>query len=183
MRRFGASWPVALNRNPCASQPGSWRRSSVSPHPGFWHPLCASDKSAGHSLVADKGSQTLSIVDAATGSQVGTVAENGNTGHEVAATPDGTRAFVPIYGSGGVGSKGTDGQLIRVVDLAKREVAGTIDFGRGIRPHCPVFGPDGLLYVTTELENSVTVIDPGFPGDPGKHPDRLPAVPHARDLA
>ena len=37
---------------------------------------------------------------------------------------------------------------------------GTIDFGRGIRPHRPVIGPDGLLYVTTELKNSVTVIDP-----------------------
>jgi YVTN family beta-propeller protein len=51
--------------------------------------------------------------------------------------------------------------LIRVIDLAKRAVVGTIDFGKGIRPHCPVFGPkNGLLYVTTELENSVTIIDP-----------------------
>ncbi|HEY5078764.1 MAG TPA: cytochrome D1 domain-containing protein [Opitutaceae bacterium] len=122
--------------------------------------LRAADASAGFLLVANKGNQTLSIVDGATGLQVGAVAENGNTGHEVAATPDGRRAFVPIYGSGGVGSKGTDGQLIRVIDLARREIVGTIDFGRGIRPHRPLFGPDGLLYVTTELENSVTVIDP-----------------------
>jgi YVTN family beta-propeller protein len=51
--------------------------------------------------------------------------------------------------------------LIRVIDLAKRTVVGTVDLGKGLRPHCAVIGPkNGLLYVTTELENSVTVIDP-----------------------
>jgi YVTN family beta-propeller protein len=127
---------------------------------GLAAPANAADSSAGFLLVANKGNGTLSIVDAGTGLQVGAVAENGTTGHEVAVTPDGKRAFVPIYGSGGVGTKGTDGQLIRVIDLGKREIVGTIDFGKGIRPHRPVLGPDGLLYVTTELENSVTVIDP-----------------------
>lgn len=117
--------------------------------------------SGGFLLVANKGSQSLSIVDAATGLQVAAVPEEGNTGHEVAASPDGRRAFVPIYGNSGVGKAGTDGSLIRVIDLQTRAIVGTIDFGKGIRPHRPVFGPkDGLLYVTTELEDSVTIIDP-----------------------
>jgi YVTN family beta-propeller protein len=82
------------------------------------------------------------------------------TGHEVAASPDGQRAFVPIYGNSGVGGRGTDGSLIRVIDLMKHTVVGTIDLGKGLRPHCAVMGPkDGLLYVTTELDDSVTVID------------------------
>jgi YVTN family beta-propeller protein len=116
---------------------------------------------AGFLLVANKGDQTLSIVDAVAGRQLATVPENGKTGHEVAASPDGKRAFVPIYGDSGVGRPGTDGQLIRVIDLPSRTVVGTIDFGKGVRPHCAVFGPkNGLLYVTTELENSVTIIDP-----------------------
>jgi YVTN family beta-propeller protein len=35
------------------------------------------------------------------------------------------------------------------------------DFGHGVRPHCILFGPtDGLLYVTTELEQAITIIDP-----------------------
>ena len=89
------------------------------------------------------------------------VPEDGVTGHEVAATSDGKLAFVPIYGNSGVGGVGTDGRLLRVIDLGKRQIAGTVDFGKGVRPHCAVMGPrNGLLYVTTELENSVTVIDP-----------------------
>ena len=68
---------------------------------------------------------------------------------------------MPIYGNAGVGGAGTDGHLLRVIDLATRRVVGTVDFGKGVRPHCAVFGPrNGLLYVTTELDNSVTVIDP-----------------------
>jgi len=112
-------------------------------------------------LVANKGDQTLSIVDVTAGRQLAAVAEDGKTGHEVAVSPDGRRAFVPIYGSSGVGQPGSDGQLIRVIDVPSRAIIGTIDFGKGVRPHKPVFGPrNGLLYVTTELEQAVAIIDP-----------------------
>jgi YVTN family beta-propeller protein len=48
-----------------------------------------------------------------------------------------------------------------VIDLAQRKVVGNLDFGRGVRPHCPQFGPkNGLLYVTTELDKTVSIIDP-----------------------
>ena len=112
-------------------------------------------------LVANKGDRTLGIVDPVAGRQIAVVPEDGVTGHEVAASSDGKLAFVPIYGNSGVGQPGTDGRLLRVIDLAKRQVAGTVDFGKGVRPHCAVMGPrNGLLYVTTELQNSVAVIDP-----------------------
>jgi YVTN family beta-propeller protein len=112
-------------------------------------------------LVANKGEQTLGIIDPDTCRQIATVPEEGVTGHEVAASPDGKRAFVPIYGNSGVGHPGTDGQLLRVIDLKERKIVGTVDFGKGVRPHCAVVGPkNGRLYITTELDNSVTVIDP-----------------------
>lgn len=121
----------------------------------------ANGASSGVLLVANKADRTLGIIDPQAGTQVATVAENGNTGHEVIASPDGRTAYVPIYGDSGVGKPGSDGANLVVIDIASRKVVGNIDFGHGVRPHCPMFGPkDGLLYVSTELDNSITLIDP-----------------------
>lgn len=112
-------------------------------------------------LVIEKGAQSLAIVDPAAGRVVASVAEHGVTGHEVAASPDGRLAYVPIYGDAGVGLPGSDGRTLVVIDLAAQKVSATMDFGHGVRPHFPTFGAkDGLLYVTAELDQSVTVIDP-----------------------
>lgn len=112
-------------------------------------------------LVINKGDQTLGVVDPLAEKQVATVAESGITGHEVIASPDGRTAYVPIYGNSGVGKPGTDGRNIDVIDIASRKVIGNIDFGHGVRPHCALIGPkDGMLYVTTELEKTISIIDP-----------------------
>lgn len=116
---------------------------------------------AGALLVMNKASRTLGIIDPATHTQVAEVPIDGVTGHEVAASPDGTRAYVPVFGNAGVGKPGTDGQTMAVVDLAARKVVRMVDFGRGLRPHQPVVNPaDRLLYVTAEVENAVAVVDP-----------------------
>ena len=112
-------------------------------------------------LVANKGDHTLGIIDPKAGSQLAAVPEDGITGHEVAASPDGKFAYVPIYGNSGVGKPGTDGKNIIVVDLATHKVTGNIEFTHGVRPHCPIFDRNsGMLYVTTELDQTITVIDP-----------------------
>jgi len=112
-------------------------------------------------LVDQKGDRSLAIVDPAAGKVVADVAENGITGHEVAGSPDGRLAFVPIYGNSGVGKPGTDGRNIVVVDVAAHKIVGNIAFDHGVRPHCAVFGPkDGMLYVSTELDHSITIINP-----------------------
>ncbi len=112
-------------------------------------------------LVANKGDRTLGIIDLDSGRQLAAIPEGGVTGHEVIASPDGRFAYVPIYGDSGVGKAGSDGSSLVVVDLAARKVIGHLAFGHGVRPHCPMFGPkNGLLYVTTELDNTVSVIDP-----------------------
>jgi YVTN family beta-propeller protein len=112
-------------------------------------------------LVANKGDQSLGLIDPVKNQQIAEVPEGGVTGHEVIASPDGRMAYVPIYGNSGVGKPGTNGQKMVAIDLDQRKVVGTLDFGHGVRPHCPLFGPkNGLLYVTTELDQTISVIDP-----------------------
>jgi YVTN family beta-propeller protein len=116
---------------------------------------------SGWLLVANKQDQSLGIIDPVSNRQIATVPVGGETGHEVAVPPNGLRAFVPIFGDSGVGKPGTDGSQIAVIDLATRRVERMFAFDRGVRPHHAVVNPsDGLLYVTTELEHSVSIVDP-----------------------
>lgn len=124
-------------------------------------PPSAPTPARGLLLVANKGDQTIGIIDPADGHEIATVKESGFTTHELIASPEGKTAFAPIYGDSGVGKPGTDGSTIDVIDLTTHRVVHTIDLGKPLRPHCALFGPkDGLLYITTELDDTVTVIDP-----------------------
>jgi YVTN family beta-propeller protein len=121
----------------------------------------ASAENTGYLLVANKGDHTVGLIDPATGKQVAVIDAGGITPHELIASPDGKFAFAPIYGNSGVGKPGTDGSRIAIVDLTTGKLAGGIDFAKGVRPHCPVFNlRTGMLYVTTELDQTITVIDP-----------------------
>ncbi len=112
-------------------------------------------------LVANQTDHTLSLIDPTAGKEIAAVPVGGVTGHEVAASPDGKLAFVPIYGDSGVGKPGTDGSSMAVIDLATRKVVASVDFGHGVRPHMPLYEPVSRnLYVTTELDKAVTVVDP-----------------------
>ena len=105
----------------------------------------------------------MSIVDPAAAKQVAVIDETvpGEWAHEVAASPDGRTVYLPIYGNSGVGHPGLDGDKMLIVDLSTRKIVDSVDFGRGVRPHCVVYEPkSNLLYVTTELAQSVTIVDP-----------------------
>jgi len=128
---------------------------------GIARPVSPQRSSNGFVLVANKGDNALGIIDPVAGQQLAEIPEGGVTGHEIAVSPDGSKAYVPVYGDSGVGMPGTDGSNLVVIDLATRKVIGNVDFGKGVRPHLPVFGPkNGLLYVSTELEHSLAIIDP-----------------------
>jgi DNA-binding beta-propeller fold protein YncE len=126
--------------------------------------LCLAIAASGQSLlVVNQGDTSLSIVDPTYAKQVAVIAEGIPTmhGHEVATSADGRTAYVPIYGNVGVGKPGLDGHEMLILDLPSRKIAGRIDFGHGVRPHLPVLDPArNLLYVTTELDQTVTIIDP-----------------------
>lgn len=112
-------------------------------------------------LAINEAESTLSIINPETGQELARIAEGGVAGHEVVASPDGTKAFVPIYSDSFAGRPGSNGSEIVVVDLASHKVIEHFDFGHGVRPHQPVLDPhNGMLYVTTELDHTVTIIDP-----------------------
>jgi DNA-binding beta-propeller fold protein YncE len=112
-------------------------------------------------LAANQEEASLSIIDPHSGAQLAKVVEGAITGHEVAASADGRVAYVPIYGNSSVGEPGSDGQELIAVDVASGKILNKLDFGHGVRPHCAVLNPhDGMLYITTEVEHTVTVVDP-----------------------
>jgi DNA-binding beta-propeller fold protein YncE len=116
---------------------------------------------AGVLLAANETEGTLSLIDPKAAVRLARIAEGGFAGHETAASPDGRFAFVPIYGDANAGTPGTDGREVVKIDLASKRVVGRFTFDHGVRPHAVVFDPhDDLLYVTTELDHAVSIIDP-----------------------
>jgi DNA-binding beta-propeller fold protein YncE len=114
-------------------------------------------------LVVNQGDADLSIVDPTAMKQVATIAEGvpKMVGHEVATSPDGHLAYVPLYGDAGVGRPGSDGNRILVVDLASKKIVNQLEFPHGVRPHCILYDrTTNLLYVTTELDKAIAIIDP-----------------------
>jgi DNA-binding beta-propeller fold protein YncE len=121
----------------------------------------ANAQSSGTLLVANQKDHTLSFIDAATAKETFALQEDRITGHEVATSPDGRTAYLPIYGDAGVGRPGTDGHEMLVIDVPSRKIIGTVDFGHGVRPHLPVYDTHrNVLYVSTELDQAITAIDP-----------------------
>lgn len=125
---------------------------------------------SGRILVVCKDEQTLDVIDLGSGETEARIPATAFTPHEVAATADGTRAYLPIYGDAWLGDPGTDGQTIDVIDLTGLRVADPIELDTPSRPHLPAVGPDGMLYVSTELDESVSIIDPAS----GMRVGRLP---------
>ena len=139
----------------------------------FWFPSalllasvapCVSGRAqtSGTLLAVNQNAVSLSLIDPETGKQTMLIHEDGRIkAHEVAVSPDGKLAYLPIYGSAAVGHPGTDGHEMLVVDLASGTIIHDVDFGHGVRPHKPVYDfRRNVLYVTTELDQTITAIDP-----------------------
>ena len=115
-------------------------------------------------VVVNQSDGTVSFVDPATLRVRAKVSEDlkgESHAHEAAVLKDGKTVVLPVYGDSGVGRPGVDGQDVLFVDLSTRSVAGVLNLGHGVRPHQAVVDPaSGLVYVTTELDRSVAIIDP-----------------------
>lgn len=114
----------------------------------------------GRLLVVCKDDNTLEVIDLETSKRAGAVIAAGLTPHEVVATGDGRLAYMPVYSDAPVGFPGSDGRRIDIVDLLTFRRVGEIHLAFPSRPHQSSLLSTGLLLVSTELDESVTVIDP-----------------------
>jgi YVTN family beta-propeller protein len=80
--------------------------------------------------------------------------------HDVAISPDHKTAYVPVYGDGVYGKNPHPGHTIAIIDLASRQVAGTIDVSPYQAPHGIQVDDAGRIYVTCDLSRKLLVIDP-----------------------
>ncbi len=110
-------------------------------------------------LVGNKGENTMSFVDLATGRELSR-GETGPMPHEIAISPDGRQAAVVAYG----------GRSIDIFDLATRARTRTIDISPNEGPHGIVWLRDGRIVATAERSQSVVVVDTG-------NGDALTAIP------
>ncbi len=100
-------------------------------------------------LVGNKGEDTVSFIDLATGKELGR-SPTGRMPHEIAVSPDGKQAAVVAYG----------GTTIDLFDVATRAKLKTIDLTPNEGPHGIAWLKDGRIVVTTERSQSVAVVDP-----------------------
>jgi len=122
--------------------------------------LCGASAFAqtGTLVVVNQKQHAVDLVDPVSGKLL-TAVTVGVNGHEIVLSRNGRLAYVPIYSDTGVGKPGTNGQVIDVIDLKQAKLERTIDLGHPVRPHKPLFGPDGMLYVTAELDKAVDIVD------------------------
>ncbi|HWL61178.1 MAG TPA: hypothetical protein VNQ32_00085 [Steroidobacteraceae bacterium] len=130
----------------------------------LWLSACAAKPetpAAGRALIAvvSKGLPGVTIYDAATDRQI-CQAKMEVAPHEAAFSADGRTLYVPIYSSANIGQPGPDGHTINFMRTDDCSIAHALDTGGTRRPHYAETGPDGLLYVTAEQQQSILVVDP-----------------------
>ncbi|MDT9599263.1 YncE family protein [Sphingosinicella rhizophila] len=110
---------------------------------------CASAAAAAPTLlVGNKGEDTLSFIDLATGKELARPA-TGHMPHEIAVSADGRQAAVVAYG----------GSTIDIFDVASRTRLRTIDLSPSERPHGLIWLDDGRLLATAEKSQTLVVVD------------------------
>lgn len=108
-------------------------------------------------VVGNKGEDTVSFIDLATGKERARV-PTARMPHEVAISPDGRRAAVVAYG----------GNTIDLFDVATAKRLERIDLGTNRRPHGLVWLSDNRLIATCEGSDTLAVVLANAPGAPGR---------------
>jgi YVTN family beta-propeller protein len=118
-------------------------------HPTGTHGLLLIDKMGGHIRFFDPAKFTeRSSIAVAT------------RPHDFVLTADRKTAYVPLYGDGIFGRNPNPGHEVVIVDMESAKVVGTIDTSPYRAPHGIQIGPDGMVYVASDLDRKLLVLDP-----------------------
>src|SRR3974390_420751 len=113
-----------------------------------------------HGLVLiDKMGSQIRFVDPANFQELSSF-ETEKAPHDLAFSPDHKTVYIPIYGDGIYGRNPHPGHLIAIVDLASRQMTGTIDVSPYQAPHGIQTDQAGKLYVTCDLSRKLLVVNP-----------------------
>jgi YVTN family beta-propeller protein len=80
--------------------------------------------------------------------------------HDFVLSADHKTAYVPLYGDGIYGRNPNPGHEVAIVDIEKRALVGTIDVSPYRAPHGIQIDARGTLYVASDLDRKLLVIDP-----------------------
>lgn len=115
--------------------------------------LLAPPLSAATLLVANKSDHTIDLIDLESGKSTARL-ETGRAPHEVAVSPDRSRAVVANYGD-----RSAAGSTLTVLDLRAARVEKTIELPAGSRPHGVAWIDGSRVAVTAEGTASLLVVD------------------------
>lgn len=100
-------------------------------------------------LVGNKGENTLSFIDLASGKELDK-RPTGPAPHEIAISPDGRQAAVVAYG----------GASVDIFDVPSRKLLKTVDIAPNKAPHGIHWLRDGRIALAADKSNSVVIVDP-----------------------
>jgi YVTN family beta-propeller protein len=80
--------------------------------------------------------------------------------HDFALTADRKTAYVPLYGDGIYGRNPNPGHEVVIVDVEAMKMVGSIDLAPYRAPHGIQIDANGMLYVCSDLDRKLLVIDP-----------------------
>jgi YVTN family beta-propeller protein len=110
-------------------------------------------------LLIDKMGGHIRFFDPATFTERSSVAV-ATRPHDFVLTPDRKTAYVPLYGDGIFNRNPNPGHEVVIVDMDAAKVVGSIDTSPYRAPHGIQIGPDGMIYVASDLDRKLLVLDP-----------------------
>ena len=102
-------------------------------------------------LIGNKGEDTVSFIDLATGEELTRISTSAKAPHEIAISPNDEFAAVVNYGSA----------AIDIIDISDRNIIHTYDLGDNKNPHGIIWQDDGRIFATTEGGQSMVAISNG----------------------